>query len=45
MAITRSKTSRIEAGVWRQWGRYFREKTAEQNIDTRQLYARRTRCR
>ena len=35
MAITRSKTGRLEAGIWRQWGEYWRTKTAEQNIDTR----------
>ena len=25
----------MEAGIWRQWGEYWRSKTAEQNIDTK----------
>ena len=32
MAITKAK---IEAGVWRSWGEYWRSKPAERNIDTR----------
>ena len=35
MAITRAKRQAVEAGQWRQWGEYWRSKTAEQNIDTR----------
>ena len=36
MAISRSKReARIEAGTWRGWGEYWRTKTAEANIDTR----------
>ena len=35
MAVTRAKREAVEAGAWRQWGDYWRTKTAEQNIDTR----------
>ena len=35
MAVTRAKRAQVEAGVWRQWGEYWRTKTAERNIDTR----------
>ena len=36
MAVTRAKRAQVEAGVWRQWGDYWRSKGAEQNLDTRQ---------
>ena len=35
MAVTRAKRQAVEAGVWRQWGDYWRSKSAERNIDTR----------
>ena len=35
MAVTKAKRQAVEAGVWRQWGDYWRSKSAERNIDTR----------
>ena len=35
MAVTRAKRAQVEAGAWRQWGEYWRSKSAEQNIDTK----------
>ena len=35
MAVTRAKRAQVEAGAWRQWGDYWRSKSAEQNIDTK----------
>ena len=37
MAITQGRRAAIQARGWHSWGRYWREKTAERNIDTRQF--------